>query len=108
MSQQGAKAVKDGVEVIQGTPAAPLTGPTLFLRLWRVKEGQHERTRATLFLVRPGVGDYVVKELIPDMDLDAQAALAKAVAIAKRGDASVLYLNADFARIPKPRNILSA
>ena len=105
MSQQGTKAVKDGVEVIQGTPTAPLTGPTLFLRLWRVKEGKQERTRASLFLVRPGPGDYIVKELIPDMELDAQAALDKAVAIAKRGDASVLYLNADLARIPKQRNI---
>jgi hypothetical protein len=105
MSQQGTKAVKDGVEVIQGTPTAPLTGPTLFLRLWRVTEGKQERTRASLFLVRPGPGDYIVKELIPDMELDAQAALDKAVAIAKRGDASVLYLNADLARIPKQRNI---
>ena len=105
MSQQGTKAVRDGVQVIQGTPTAPLTGPTLFLRLWRVKEGKQERTHASLFLVRPGTGDYVVKELIPDMELDAQAALDKAVAIAKRGDASVLYLNADLDRIPKQRNI---
>ena len=34
---------------------------------------------------------------------DAQAALDKAVAIAKRGDAAVVYLNADIARIPKSR-----
>ena len=105
MSQQGTKAVRDGVQVIQGTPTAPLTGPTLFLRLWRVTEDNQERTRASLFLVRPGAGDYVIKELIPDMELDAQAALDKAVAIAKRGDASVLYLNADLSRIPKQRNI---
>jgi hypothetical protein len=105
MSQQGTKAVRDGVQVIQGTPTAPLTGPTLFLRLWRVTEDKQVRTRASLFLVRPGAGDYVIKELIPDMELDAQAALDKAVAIAKRGDASVLYLNADLDRIPKQRNI---
>jgi len=105
MSQQGTKAVKDGIQVIQGTPTAPLTGPTLFLRLWRVQEGKEERTRASLFLVRPGASDYIVKELIPDMELEAQAALDKAVAIAKRGDASVLYLNADLSRIPKQRNI---
>ena len=36
-------------------------------------------------MVRPGPGDYVIKELIPDMELDAQAALDKAIAIAKRG-----------------------
>jgi len=62
------------------------------------------RTRATLFMVRPGVNDYVIKELIPDMELDAEAALEKAIAIAKRGDASVVYLNADLARIPKARS----
>ena len=108
MSRQGSKAVKDGVQVIQGTPTAPLTETTLFLRLWRVTEGTKERTRATLYMVRPSPGDYVIKELIPDMELDAQAALDKAVAIAKRGDASTVYLNADMARIPKSGGVLSA
>lgn len=108
MAQQGGKAVKDGVQVIQGTPKAPLTETTLFLRLWRIKEGQQERTRATLFMVRPGLGDYVVKELIPDMELEPQAALDKTIAIAKRGDAKVVYLNADLARIPKSRGAVNA
>lgn len=103
MSHPGSKAVKDGVEVIQGTPAAPLAKPTLFLRLVRSTDGKTERTRATLYLVRPANGDYVVKELIPDMELEPQAALDKAVAIAKRGDATVVYLNADLTRIPRPR-----
>jgi hypothetical protein len=107
MSQQGKAGVKDGIQVVQGTPTAPLTRPTLFLRLWRVQEGKQQRTRATLFMVRPGPGEYVIKELIPDMELDAQAALDKAIAIAKRGDASVVYLNADLDRIPKPRSILT-
>jgi hypothetical protein len=108
MPQQGSKAVRDGVRVIQGTPSAPITSATLFLRLWRVNEGKQVRTRATLFMVRPGAGDYVIKELIPDMELDAQAALDKAIAIAKRGDASVVYLNADLARIPKQRAAANA
>ena len=108
MSQQGSKTVKDGVKVIQGTPTAPITSPTLFLRLWRVKEGKEVRTRATLYMVRPGFGDYVIKELIPDMELEPKAALEKAVAIAKRGDAAVVYLNADLARIPKARNVVNA
>ena len=108
MSQQGSKAVKDGVRVIQGTPTAPVTSATLFLRLWRVTEGKEIRTRATLYMVRPGASDYVIKELIPDMELDAQAALDKAVAIAKRGDASVVYLNADLAKIPKMRGVVNA
>jgi hypothetical protein len=103
MSQKGSKAVKDGVQVIQGTPTAPITSPTLFLRLWRARDGKEIRTRATLFMVRPGPGDYVIKELIPDMELDAKAALEKAIAIAKRGDASVVYLNADLAKIPQAR-----
>lgn len=101
MSRQGTKAIKDGVQVIQGTPVAPIRETTLFLKLWRVKEGREERTRATLYMVRPGLSDYVIKELIPDMELDAQAALDKAIAIAKRGDAKAVYLNADLARIPK-------
>jgi hypothetical protein len=107
MSQQGTKAVKNGVQVIQGTPKAPLTSATLFLRLFKVTEGKQVRTRATLYMVRPGAGDYVIKELIPDMELDAQAALDKAIAIAKRGDASVVYLNADLERIPKVRTAVN-
>jgi len=103
MSQQGTKALKDGVHVIQGTPTAPIASPTLFLRLWKVNEGKQVRTRATLFMVRPGPSDYVIKELIPDMELDAKAALEKAVAIAKRGGVSVVYLNADLAKIPQAR-----
>ena len=98
---EGGKALKDGVQVIRGTPTAPITSPTLFLRLWQVNEGKHVRTRATLFMVRPGAGDYVIKELIPDMELDVKGALEKAVAIAKRGGVSVVYLNADLAKIPR-------
>jgi hypothetical protein len=108
MSQQGSKTVKDGVKVIQGTPTAPITSPTLFLRLWRVKEGKEVRTRATLFMVRPGPRDYVIKELIPDMELEPKAALEKAIAIAKRGDAAVVYLNADLAKIPRARAVANA
>jgi hypothetical protein len=104
MAQQGSKLVKDGVQVIQGTPTEPITRATLFLRLWRVPGPKKtEVTRATLSMVRPGRGDYVIKELIPDMELGPQAALDKAVAIAKRGDVSTVYLNADLAHLPKPR-----
>ena len=101
MSQQGATAVRDGIDVIQGTPSAPIAKATLFLRLWRVGRGKDERTHACLYMVRPGSGDYIVKELIPDMELGPQAALDKAVAIAKRGDVDTVYLNADLTRIPK-------
>jgi hypothetical protein len=101
---QGSKLVRDGVQVIQGTPAAPITEATLFLRLWRVSgNDKPERTLASLYMVRPGRADYVIKELIPDMELEPQAAVDKAVAIAKRGDVSTVYLNADFAKLPQPR-----
>ncbi|HEX7235571.1 MAG TPA: hypothetical protein VF405_01340 [Gammaproteobacteria bacterium] len=101
MSDKDTKTLKDGVEVIRGTPTAPITSQTLFLRIWQVNEGKQVRTRATLFMVRPGPGDYVIKELIPDMELDVKAALAKAIAIAKRGGVTVVYLNADLAKIPR-------
>lgn len=104
MSQQGSKIVRDGVQVVQGTPTEPITRATLFLRLWRVQGPKKtELTRAALYMVRPGRGEYVVKELIPDMELGPQAALDKAVAIAKRGDVSTVYLNADLNDLPKQR-----
>ena len=108
MAQKGATAVRDGVQVIQGTPVEPVTRPTLFLRLLKVTDGKRERTRATLYMVRPGPAGYVIKELIPDLELDAQAALAKTIAIAKRGDVGAVYLNADLDKIPKHRNAANA
>jgi hypothetical protein len=42
------------------------------------------------------------------MELEPQAALDKAIAIAKRGDAGVVYLNADLAKIPKARSAVRA
>lgn len=105
MAQQGSKLVRDGVQVIQGTPTEPITRAVLFLRLWRVpaEKNKPERTRASLYMVRPGRGEYVVKELIPDMELGPQAAIDKTIAIAKRGDVNTVYLNADISRIPQHR-----
>jgi hypothetical protein len=105
MVQQGSKVQKDGVQIIQGTPLEPITRAALCLRLWRVKDkpGKPDRTRASLYMVRPAGADYVIKELIPDMELGPQAALDKTVAIAKRGDVDVVYLNPDLQSLPKPR-----
>ena len=104
MAQQGSKLVKDGVQVIQGTPKEPITRATLFLRLWRTPGPKKtEITRATLSMVRPGRTGYVVKELIPDMELGPQAALDKAIAISQRGDVATIYLNADLAQLPEQR-----
>ena len=104
MSLGPSKVVKDGVRIIQGTPTEPLTRSTLFLRMWRVTvPGEPPRTHAQLSMARPGPDGYVVKELIPDMELDPQAALDKAVAIAKRGEVAEIYLNADLSRLPQPR-----
>lgn len=103
MAKSG-RIVRDGVNVIQGTPAEPIGRATLFLRMWRVTTaGKPERTRASLYMVRPGRGEYVIKELIPDMELGPQAALEKAVAIAKRGDVVDIYVNADLTKLPLPR-----
>jgi hypothetical protein len=105
MAQQGSTVVRDGVQVIQGTPLEPVAGAALCLRLWRVKDkpGKPDRTLASLYMVRPIRGEYLIKELIPDMELGPAAALDKAVAIAKRGDVGVVYLNADLKNLPKPR-----
>lgn len=104
MAPKSSKIVKDGVQIIQGTPTEPITCATLFLRLWRVEKPKSEPlTCATLSMVRPGRGEYVIKELIPDMELSPQAAVDKAVAIAKRGDVTTVYLNADLTRLPKLR-----
>lgn len=93
----------DGVNVIQGTPVQPIAQSTLFLRMWRVTQpGKPERTCASLYMVRPSRGDYVIKELLPDMELGPQAALDKAVAIAKRGEVAEIYVNADLSSLPRP------
>jgi hypothetical protein len=103
---QGSTLIRDGVRIIQGTPTAPLRSATLFLSMWRVsKPGEPARTRAALSMARPGPQGYVVKELIPDMELEAQAALDKAVAIAKRGEVPEIYLNADLNRLPRARAV---
>jgi hypothetical protein len=111
MAQQGAKQlVRDGVQVVQGTPTEPVTRAVLFLRLWRVpaEKTKPERTLASLYMVRPGRGEYVVKELIPDMELGPQAAIDKTVAIAKRGDVTTVYLNGDYTKIPKLRAVANS
>ena len=112
MAQQGSKQklVRDGVQVVQGTPTEPITRAVLFLRLWRVpaEKGKPERTLASLYMVRPGRGEYVVKELIPDMELGPQAAIDKTVAIAKRGDVTTVYLNGDYTKIPKLRAVANS
>ena len=103
---KGSTLVKDGVRIVEGTPAAPLRGATLFLSMWKVsKPGEPVRTRAALSMARPGPQGYVIKELIPDMELEPQAALDKAVAIAKRGEVPEIYLNADMTRLPRARAV---
>ena len=100
---QGSKLNRDGIRIIQGTPTVPLVRSTLFLRMWRITTpGEPVQTRATLSMARPGGNAYVIKELIPDMELDPHAALDKAVAIAKRGEVAEIYVNADLSRLPRP------
>jgi hypothetical protein len=99
---QGSKLNRDGIRILQGTPTAPLSRSTLFLRMWQiVKPGEPPRTHAALSMARPSAGGYVIKELIPDMELDPQAAIDKAVAIAKRGEVLEIYVNADLGNLPR-------
>ena len=91
----------DGVRVIQGTPSRALTGPTLFLNMWKVtKPAEPDVTMASLSMARPGISGYIVKNLIPELECSPMDALDKAVAVANRGDVSVVYVNADLEKLP--------
>ncbi|MBN1238896.1 MAG: hypothetical protein JXB36_10365 [Gammaproteobacteria bacterium] len=101
---RGSKVTKDGVQVIQGTPTAPLQRPTLFLRMWRtVPADGPSRTLASLSMARPAQDGYVVKTLLADMQLGPKEALEKAVAIARRGEVAEVYVNADLSKLPGRR-----
>src|SRR5690606_35208579 len=101
---QGSMVMKEGVRVVQGTPEAPLRGPALFLRIRRIAvPGKPPRTTASLATARPGHAGYVIKDLIDDMELEPKEALAKAIAIAKRGGVEEIYVNADLTKLPGRR-----
>src|SRR5690606_36954199 len=102
---QGSMVVKDGIRVIQGTPTVPLTRATLFLKIWRVlaEPGAPQRTMASLHVARPGRDGYVIKELVLSLEIEPNAAIAKAVAIARAGDVAEVYVNADLNRLPTLR-----
>lgn len=96
-----AKVLRGGIEVVNGTPLEPVMRPTLFLKLWRRKLPNGEkRFFASLSMVRPSRNEYVVKELLAETEMEPDAAVDKAVAIALRGDVSTVYLNADLTRLP--------
>ena len=91
---------RQGIRVIQGTPADALSAPTLFLKLWKLtRPNEPARSYATLTVVRPGRDGYVAKELLSAIEVSPRAALDQAVAIARRGGVEVIYLNADLARL---------
>src|SRR5690606_9016993 len=73
---QGSMVIREGVRVVQGTPAAPLEGPALFLKFRRVVvAGKPTRMKATLSSARPNHNGYVIKDLIEDMELGPKEAL---------------------------------
>lgn len=94
--------IKDGIRVSKGTPTAPIARPTLLLRVWRLagRPADDSCAMASLHVVRPGRAGYVVKELLAATALAPGAALAQAIAIARRGDVADIYVNADVAKIP--------
>ena len=98
---QGAKVLRGGIEVVNGTPLEPVRQPALFLKLWRRKMPNGEkRLFASLSMVRPSRTEYVVKELLAETEMAPEAAVDKAVAIARRGDVGTVYLNADLTKLP--------
>jgi hypothetical protein len=106
---QGAKVLKGGIELVQGTPPEPVQRATLFLKLWRRKLPNGEkRNFASLSMVRPSRGTYIFKELLGETEMAPEAAIDKAVAIALRGDVSTVYLNADLAKLKPPPKTVSA
>jgi hypothetical protein len=98
---QGAKILRGGIEVVSGTPLEPVLKPALFLKVWRRKMPNGEkRLYASLSMVRRSRQEYVVKELLAETEMEPDAAVDKAVAIARRGDVSTVYLNADLTKLP--------
>jgi hypothetical protein len=98
---QGAKVLRGDIDVVNGTPLEPVRRPALFLKLWRRKMPNGEkRLFASFTMVRPSLGGYVVKELIGETEMAPEAAVDKAVAIARRGDVTTVYLNADLSKLP--------
>ena len=66
----------EGVQVIQGTPSKPLTGPTLFLNMWKViRQEEPDATKAVLRMARPGKDGYIIKDLIPELECQPKEAL---------------------------------
>jgi hypothetical protein len=105
------KLLSTGVRIYNGTPEVPLSGPALFLRISRVaptRKRSKPRIVSSLVLVRPGIEDYIVKELISDMELEPEAAVEKALDIARRGQVQAIYLNGDLERVPPPQLISKA
>ena len=93
--------VMDGVRVIQGTPSKSLSGPTLFLSMWKVsRPSEPDATMAALAMARPGTDGYIVKDLIPEHECPPKEALDKAVAVATRGDVTEVYVNANLDELP--------
>jgi hypothetical protein len=95
------KLLNSGVRVYKGTPTLPLAEPALFLGIVNTaKDGKRASTIASLSLARPGAKGYAIKELISNMELDAESAVEKAIDIAVRGGIKTIYLNANLTKLP--------
>lgn len=81
----------------------PLTAAALFIRVEKVDaQGRPMPKRLKLIMARPTSSGYLIKELIEDMGKDAEAAVEKALDIARRGNVGAIYLNADIEKLPAP------
>lgn len=97
-----AKLLQSRIRVYKGTPTLPLAEPALFVGISRVSGRKPRRVIASLTIARPTARGYQIKELISDMQLEAEAAVEKAIDIAMRGGVRVIYLNADLEKLRRP------
>lgn len=97
------KLLTGQIRVYKGTPRFALAEPALFLNIRRVRQANNSViTIATLTMARPTGRGYVIKELLTDMQLPAEAAVEKAVDIALRGQVHAIFLNAELDMLPVP------
>src|SRR5690606_38902684 len=97
---QDSMVIKEGVRIVRGTPNAPQEAPAQYLEFTIVSvAGKPRHREASLATARPGPQDYVYKNLFEDMEYEQKEALAKAIAIAKRGGIEEIYVNADLAKL---------
>lgn len=96
------KLLNTGIKVFKGNPKIPLASPALFLGITTQDRGGFAGdVVASLTMVRPSADKYEIKELIADMELGPEAAMEKAIDIARRGEIRLIFINADLDKLSR-------